>query len=116
MGMFDDITFRYRMPDGFDGDDYQSKDLDCSMDRYEVTPDGKLVRTYSSGYPDDIPQPLGDVRHEGVLNIYTSVGRKWHEYDLVFKSGTLISIRCNQTDSELLFEPRTTPQVTLQEP
>ena len=75
MGMFDDIKFRYRMPDGYDGNDYQSKDLDCSMDQYEVTPDGKLVRIYSSGYPDNVPLPLRDVRHDGLLNIYTALAK-----------------------------------------
>lgn len=118
MGMFDYIKFRYRMPDGFDGfdgDQYQSKDLDCSLDQYEITPCGKLVRTYGSGYPDDVQRPLSGVYLTGVLNICNGVGRKAHVYDLVFRLGALVSIRCHQTDSDLLFEPDTAARETSQD-
>ncbi len=108
MGMFDDIEFDYRMPDGFESrSGYQSKDLECTGDRYEVTPNGRIVRSYYSGWPrDDEKRPLGDLHYNGMLNIYDGgFGGAWHEYDLEFRDGDLIAIHCHQTRGRLLFEP-----------
>jgi hypothetical protein len=110
MGMFDDITFDYRMPDGFDGYGYQTKDLDCACDAYEITPVGRLILTYSSGYSnDDVEKPLGDTNFKGELNIYTSSGfgstRATHDYNLMFVDGNLAVIKCNITGVELVFDP-----------
>ncbi|QBC03362.1 hypothetical protein EWI30_15275 [Enterobacter cloacae] len=44
MGMFDMVTFRYRMPDGKTGSEYQTKDLDCECAFYEISADGRLLR------------------------------------------------------------------------
>ena len=112
MGMFDDVEFSYRMPDGYEDHAYQSKSLDCTGDTYTVTPEGRLVRTYSSGYPDEVLQPLGDLNFDGELNIYTSdLGGGWHEYDLVFVNGGLREIRCHQTEGRLVFEPVAVPKL-----
>ena len=107
MGMYDDVKFSYRMPDGYKGENYQTKDFDLTLDGYEVTPEGRLVRTYDSGYPDDKrKRPLGDLNYSGTLNIYTSdLRRAWHEYDLEFENGNLVAIHCHQTGGRLLFEP-----------
>lgn len=108
MGMFDDIEFDYRMPDGFESrSGYQSKDLECTGDQYEVTPNGRLVRTFDSGWPRaDEKRPLGDMHYNGKLNIYDGgLGGAWHEYDLEFRDGDLIAIHCHQTRGRLLFEP-----------
>lgn len=117
MGMFDDITFRYRMPDGYDGTNYQSKDLHCGCDEYEISPQGRLIRKYSSGYPDDTQLPLGDIEHDGFLNIYTDEdfgsSRKWHEYDLFFRAGSLVTIKCHTTGIELVFEPEIAKEPTM---
>jgi len=109
MGMFDDVDFEHRMPDGFLAlGGYQSKDLDCAGDCYEITADGRLVATSRSGYQSENPKPLGDVHYDGVLNIY---GSEWpslkpHEYDLSFVAGELRVIRCSQTGVEVVFEPK----------
>lgn len=107
MGMFDDVTFQYRMPDGYEGARYQSKTLECTGDEFVVTPEGRLRRRYSSGYPDESPKPLDDIDFEGELNIYTSEfgTERWHEYDLIFVKGVLTKIRCHQTVGYLIFEP-----------
>jgi len=113
MGMYDDIEFRYRMPDGYEGRRFQSKSLDCTGDQYVVTPEGRLHRTYSSGYPNEVRQPLGDLAFDGELNIYTSeFGTKaWHEYDLIFIQGNLREIRCHQTEGRLVFESVSVPRL-----
>lgn len=37
MGMFDTVTFHYRMPDGETCPEYQTKDLDCECAFYEIS-------------------------------------------------------------------------------
>lgn len=50
MGMFDTIKCKYKLPmpenpKGYSGsDDFQSKDLDCSLSYYEIREDGSLWR------------------------------------------------------------------------
>ena len=115
MGMFDEVNFDHRMPDGFLAPDaYQTKGLNCAGDTYEITPDGRLVLTYSSGYPNDVRQPLGDVHHTGSLKISTDecLGDVWHEYDLSFVDGSLRVIRCHQTGVEVVFEPSQMPTLS----
>jgi hypothetical protein len=48
MGMFDTVTFRYRMLDGETESEYQTKDLDCECAFYEISAEGRLLR-----WPDD---------------------------------------------------------------
>lgn len=102
MGMYDDVYFDYRMPDGYKAfAGYQTKDLDLELDTYEVSPGGRLLRTSASN-----DRPTGDMNFDGSLHIYDSdFGRSWHAYDLEFKKGNLATIYCHQTESRLLFEP-----------
>lgn len=93
MSMFDLVTFRQRMPDGYIAgvDGYQTKDLRFAMDMasYEVTKEGRLVRISS-----DAGQPLGDVDFDHLLTIQAGD----HAYDLAFSNGVLQTIHCFQTD------------------
>jgi hypothetical protein len=52
--MFDTVTFRYRMPDGETGPEYQTKDLDCECAFYEISAEGRLLR-----WPDDADELTG---------------------------------------------------------
>lgn len=115
MGMYDDVDIKLRMPDGYESDGYQSKDLDCMLDQYEVNGAGRLIRTYVGGILDeDFKRPAGDVNFNGILNIYTSFfTRQRHEYDLEFVDGTLKVIHCHQTKTQMLFDPLETVQRTL---
>ncbi|TES61937.1 hypothetical protein E2P84_43030 [Burkholderia cepacia] len=101
MSMFDMVTFRHCMPDGhIEGSDgYQTKDLRFGMDMasYEVTDEGRLIRTSS-----DLGQPLGDVCFNHTLTI--SAGN--HSYDLTFTDGVLQTIHCFQTDRAVPFKKR----------
>ena len=52
MGMFDQVTFRHRMPDGYPGDEaYQTKDLRFNMDMASYVVDPCLL--YTSPSPRD---------------------------------------------------------------
>lgn len=114
MGMFDEVTFEYRMPDGYESQTgYQTKDLDCTLDEYTVTAEGRLIRTSCSGHRDDDGnenRPLVDLCFDGTVNIYDDdlLGRSgWHEYDLVFVKGSLVEIRCERPNCRLVFQPTT---------
>ncbi|WP_175145498.1 hypothetical protein [Paraburkholderia phenoliruptrix] len=109
--MYDDLRFDYRMPDGYDGEEYQTKALNCTLDVYMVSCDGRLLRSECAGHRDDdgnTQRLIGDLCFDGTLNVYhrdTFGGTGWHEYDLIFQQGNLVEIRCHQTRSRLAFAP-----------
>lgn len=102
MGMFDCVRFIHSMPDGFEGGNYQCKDLRYGMDMasYEVTSDGRLLRTESGQ-----GQPLGDLLYDHTI-VITGDGHS-HSYSLAFKDGYLREIYCFQTDTTVPFVPVT---------
>lgn len=46
MGMYDEVTCEYALPDGYDAQDivFQTKDLDNALERYTITAAGRLMR------------------------------------------------------------------------
>nr|CAC79147.1 hypothetical protein 12.7 kDa [uncultured bacterium] len=100
MGMFDEVRFSYRMPDGFKGGSFQTKSLDCLMDMYEVTPAGRLVRTHVF---EETDRPLGDMNFSGELHMRGEFGGG--DYTLEFVDGSLAAIRCKGIAGRLLFDP-----------
>ena len=54
MGMFDTVRFRYRMPDGVTGTDFQTDDLDCECEFYEISAEGRLLRWMGDGTRTDL--------------------------------------------------------------
>lgn len=104
MGMFDEITCKYPTPDAeAQGCTFQTKDLLCWMDDYEITEDGRLVRlTWGiEANPDAKPGRLigcmrrvidpnrdGDQKYHGVINMYS--GR--FDYLVKFTDGRVVAI------------------------
>lgn len=73
MGMFDWVRCQRVMPDGLDArgaaaDNFQSKDLDCNLDRIEITEAGRLLRHRH----DDREQSATDTNFHGHFNFYCS--------------------------------------------
>jgi len=67
MGLFDDVKCEYPLPDReHQGREFQTKDLDCLMDHYTITREGRLIRharTRRGGPSRDIEWPIhGDIR------------------------------------------------------
>lgn len=94
MGMFDTVRFRYRMPDGVTGTDFQTDDLDCECEFYEISPEGRLLRWQKNG-------ELKDTEYNGMLTLSASDG-----YHLYFEQGTLAWIEVySQGDRRWPFEP-----------
>ena len=86
MGMFDDVHVDYPLPD-CSYTEFQTKDLECTLEQYTISADGKLL---SNGV---------DIAFHGILNFYTydkSPGERdvaeWYEYDAKFTDGQLVSI------------------------
>lgn len=97
MGMFDEVRCTLKMPDGFQADVtnlYQTKDMDCQLDIYEIDGKGQLclVKDFNAQYRDE-PRKLGPIDWTGELAIYTAdADGKWHEYEIVFYKGRIQSI------------------------
>lgn len=95
MGMFDTVTFRYRMPDGETEPEYQTKDLDCECAFYEISAGGRLLR-----WTDD----AGELTETGFDGGITVSARQC--YHLYFNQGQLECIEvCSQGDKRWPFEP-----------
>jgi hypothetical protein len=101
MGMYDDLSFDHRMPDGYEGGIFQTKSLDCRLDEYVITLAGRLVMEKPW---NERSEPIGDMNYSGVLNVI-SYGRPGALYDLKFIDGTLVEIHCCDTGASQDFYP-----------
>lgn len=65
MGMFDDLTCKYPLPvEGANELDFQTKDMDCLLTKYELREDGTLwVETYDT--EDQSPATKWEREHPG---------------------------------------------------
>jgi hypothetical protein len=97
MGMFDYLRCHYPHP-GLDMNaHYQTKDLSCTLDTYEITPDGRLIG----------PHGNEDCQFRGALQFYTSTGRhatndfRWYEYSALFDEGRLINMKTIDDGSKI---------------
>lgn len=98
MGLFDTVYCEYPLPDAGHQDlDFQTKDLDCLMETYTISRDGRLLRNVRRRKaPDrDVEWPL-----HGDLRIYTSLrtgdspeDRTWVEYVVRFTHSRVEWIR-----------------------
>lgn len=97
MGMFDYLTCKHELPDGFnpDGILFQTKDFDRIFDEYVITAGGKLLRG------DEIINHHGFIRfYECNLSGFCASGfitrndeTPWtREYQAKFTDGQLVSI------------------------
>lgn len=116
MGMYDDIKVLVPLPDGFDGKNFQSKDLECLLDQYEIRKDGtlwKLVYELVDNPNYDKEKPpfaVGNALFKrenehwvqedfhGFICFYgMGESNEWHEYVAKFTDGKLVEI---QTDKQ----------------
>lgn len=93
----DQVTFRYRMPNGRDGDQFHTTDLECTDDCYEVTPLGRLIRVVTR---NPLKRPLEDLDYTGWLDLNSCIG----EFRLAFSGGVLIAIQIMDDDSWTKFD------------
>jgi hypothetical protein len=109
MGMFDDLRCRYPLPvPGANDLDYQTKDLECVMDKYEIREDGGLWHeAYEASVEVTDVAPLGFYVHRnnrrwepemltGEVCFYASLEPRggmpecgWIEWSAYFKDGRI---------------------------
>lgn len=92
MGMFDDIRIEggAELPEHLvAGRWYQTKDLDCRLDRYTITQGGRLARDDKEGGVDYVP-------HHGDIYFYTFADEKaskgWVQFVARFTEGLLTRV------------------------
>ncbi len=95
MGLFDTIFCEYPLPDArHQALDFQTKDLECTLGKYTITRDGRLLRharRSGRGPERDIEWPL-----HGDVSIYTHVAAEdpsWIEYVVRFTHSRVEWIR-----------------------
>ena len=105
MGMFDTINIKFRLPDRFESNDFQTKDLGCDLNNYEInSSDLKLIPSkpnlnlmfYNKHFLQD---GCFEVEmHDYVLD-YEYGKEKYNEYSyiLYFNKGVLKYIKLNST-------------------
>lgn len=85
MGMFDSLHCDYPLGDErVQGHEFQTKDLECLMESYRITEDGRLLlkdvewqwvddpgNTFLGGHLDEVSHEWVDTNYHGILNFYT---------------------------------------------
>ena len=92
MGMFDDLTVEYPLPDIGKAQvrEWQTKDLSRTLDRYRLTNEGILLRETTNG--------VMPVNYHGYLEFYGNDGdgdprgKEWFEYCAKFVDGKCVHI------------------------
>lgn len=98
MGMFDDVICEVELPDGKPNKcGFQTKDLDCQLDKYTITKDGRLTRAryrWNEAQNEYVPDGADVIQHHGYLNFYdyNSDTKEWREFNAKFTDGKLVEI------------------------
>lgn len=119
MGLFDEITFEYELPEEFaayQNETFQTKDLECFMTEFKVTKEGRLINIiygtrdlteeekeewkghpFPPIYKRDGTVTEQDMDYHGDIRCYSSLNKDWKntwlELILRFTHGTLESIK-----------------------
>lgn len=94
MGMFDDVVVKMALPvepAPPQTREFQTKDLECNLDRLTIAEAGRLIR--ESRLTGDVE----DADFHGYLNFHGGDGRGdrgWWEYRAKFTDGVCVEIRC----------------------
>jgi len=96
MGMFDELRCEYELPDKEAQDEvFQTKSLDCLLDDYTITREGKLILHRAGGDRNAAVSHL-EIPYHGEIRFYTSLndGSRYqrYEYRARFTAGKLESI------------------------
>jgi len=89
VGLFDTLRFEYPLPDPRHQNlDFQTKDLDCGLEYYTITRDGRLVCHPRRFDGDGSRDRDTELAFHGDIQFYTSAADKtWIEYVMRFTHG-----------------------------
>jgi hypothetical protein len=96
VGMFDDLTCEMPLPDGKPAIPFQTKDLDCELNQYTITPDGRLARNDGRGEPNEWNDFTGTLRfygYEGDPNEIEDFSTVWREYEATVEKGQVMKLK-----------------------
>lgn len=96
MGMFDTVHCEYPLPDARHQDlEFQTTNLECLMDEYTLTRDGRLVRRAGTGFGGEGLDHDTEWSLHGDIRIHSSakVEDSWVEYVVRFTHGQVEWIR-----------------------
>jgi hypothetical protein len=101
MGLYDTIHCDYPLPDlRLQDAEFQTKSLDCAMQRYTITADGRLLRHPGGGLFDEPPRRFEkdvEVPIHGDIEMHESWSpspvEEWVEYTVRFTHGRVEWIR-----------------------
>jgi len=91
MGMFDRIKCEFELAEKeFQNNEFQTKDLDCELNNYLITKEGRLILISDKGNTD--------LEFHGDLIFYDYIAnslnnKEWHEFKARFTEGKLQWIR-----------------------
>lgn len=118
MGMYDYVICEYPLPGNPPewAKEFQTKDLDCQMDTYTITADGRLVGNEDlSDFTGTIEFYDSNVVASGP-GTYTQNGEdaQWAEYRAIFVVGKLSELREieNRRERAAKYKPREYPRLT----
>lgn len=97
MGLYDTLTCDYPLPDPeLQQEEFQTKDLECALDRYRISTEGRLLRLsrkvdlfVKDRHPPSAAEPAEDMNYRGDLSFYTRTAKGWIEYRARFTHGYL---------------------------
>jgi len=107
MGMFDEVVVKYPLPNAkVQYDIFQTKDLECLLDQYRITEEGRLLRLLvdkeivkdeneTFGFRVNISNERWiDTEHHGDLSIYTyTPDGRYCEFVFRFTEGTVTWVK-----------------------
>ena len=96
MGMFDTVRIEVALPGGYEGKDFQTKDLSCEMNTFVLRRNGLFLQLPEK---DEKGQPLLFNTHfDGRLQFYDYCGAGLFKYEAIFLDGYLMGI-CRVTEN-----------------
>ncbi len=100
MGLFDEVICEFPLPGWPEGEEprFQTKDLDCFMETFSITSDGRLLAARDERATSGTAPSAGwrDAEYHDYLVFYTSLerpgGREWFEYRAKVTDGQLVDL------------------------
>jgi len=102
MGMFDyirieshllPITETEQVDIELEDSDFQTKDMDCFLNEYEITPNGSLILINEMVGGWNYQEAHREIKYHGLLNFYTEVHGTWYEFEAKFTDGKMVDIK-----------------------
>lgn len=72
---------------------FQTKDLECHLNMYQITPDGSLILVNEMYDDFQYRESHKEVKYHGYLNFYSDVFGTWYEFQAKFTDGKMVEVK-----------------------